>query len=88
METQAGTAERHDGDEPLARTRRSVRLPFAFGETVYHRSRADRVAGIVTGFVIYPNDLQVYVRWGDDLAVGTHFFFELATEFSPFSPES
>jgi hypothetical protein len=70
------------------RSGRSVRLPFAFGERVYHRAKAEKVAGIVTGFVIHPQELQVYVRWGDNLDVGTHFFLELTTEFQPFTEDS
>jgi hypothetical protein len=78
----------NDDNVRTEKPRRSVRLPFAFGDRVYHRARNDdKIVGIVTGFVIHPNDLQIYVRWGDDLEIGTHFFFELTTEFSPFTQE-
>jgi hypothetical protein len=68
--------------------RSPLRLPFAFGDRVYHRARQDRVAGLVTGFIVRPNETTITVTWGDSLNECVHFFFELTTEFSPFTEES
>jgi hypothetical protein len=62
---------------------RVVRLPFDFGETVYHRMRTDKVPGMVTGYNVGPVDVAVRVTWGDDLHEFQHYFFELTTEFEP-----
>lgn len=68
--------------------RRTVHLPFDFGQVVYHRARSERVAGLVIGFVVVQNDLRILVRWGDDLCQVEHSFFELSTEYEPFSEVS
>jgi hypothetical protein len=62
---------------------RTVRLPFDFGQTVYHRSKPDKLAGMVTGYTICPGATMVSVTWGDDLRQFSHYFFELTTEFEP-----
>lgn len=65
-----------------------VRLPFNYGELVYHRAKSERVAGMVTGFVVTENRVQVIVTWSDDLRGGTFEHFELTSEFEPnFSQE-
>ncbi len=70
-------------------SRRTVRLPFAFGDVVYHRVREDKVAGIITGFHIRPTSIVIAVTWGDNLAETMHYFHELTTEYEPiFSAES
>jgi hypothetical protein len=56
---------------------------FTFGQLVYLRCRADRVAGMVTGIHVRPVDCMSYaVTWGDG-AETTHYAFELATDFQP-----
>lgn len=70
-------------------SRRLVRLPFAFGETVYHRIRTERIPGIVTGFHVRPNNVLIAITWGDSLVESSHYFHELSTEYEPvFSSES
>jgi hypothetical protein len=65
------------------KTRRTVRLPFEFGERVYHRARTDKVPGIVTGYNVGPSEIAIRVTWGDDLREFQHYFFELTTEHEP-----
>jgi hypothetical protein len=73
----------------LEKTRRTpLRLPFSFGDRVYHRARAEKVVGIVTGFNVRQNETAILVTWGDDLREAIHFFYELTSEFSPFEQES
>jgi hypothetical protein len=62
---------------------RSVRLPFGFGDTVYHKARIERVPGYVVGFIVVPGQTKILVRWGTDLQQDEHFFGELTTEFTP-----
>ena len=61
-------------------TGRSVRLPYAFGDIVYHLVKKEKIAGMVVGFVVSPGGTKILVRWGDDLGQGEHYFMELATE--------
>jgi len=70
--------------------RPTVRLPFDFGDQVYHRAKTEKVPGSVVGYKIYPGNLiQVCVRWGNDLCVCEHWLFELSSEYIPdFSQES
>jgi hypothetical protein len=72
-----------DVQAPDLKPSRTVRLPFDFGQTVYHRSKSDKVAGMVTAYTICPNATMVQVTWGDDLRTFSHYFFELTTEFEP-----
>jgi len=63
---------------------RSVKLPFDFGDVVYHRAHKERLPGVVFGFFIAPGTVRIHVRWGDNLeSWGEHFFCELSTEFVP-----
>jgi hypothetical protein len=62
---------------------RTVKLPFDFGDIVYHRARGERVAGMVVGFVVLPAAMRILVRWGDDLTIDEHSFFELSSDFTP-----
>jgi hypothetical protein len=78
-----------DNETPPTKTKRTpLRLPFACGDVVYHRAKTDKVGGIVTGFVIRQDGVQILVTWGDDLREGSHAFYELTMEFSPFAAES
>jgi hypothetical protein len=61
---------------------RTVRLPFDFGDVVYHRVRKERVGGFVIGFIIVPGVTKVLVKWDGDLNQDEHFFCELTTEFT------
>lgn len=70
-------------DEP-----RCVRLPFEFGDIVYHRARAYQVAGIVDGFQALPGAVKTRVLWGNDMQHQMHYFFELSSDYEPpFKPE-
>jgi hypothetical protein len=40
---------------------RTIHLPFAFGDMVYHRARSERVRGMVTGFHARPTSLLIAV---------------------------
>jgi hypothetical protein len=61
---------------------RTIRLPFGFGDTVYHRVRREKVPGMVTAYIIEGGQTQIRVRW-DNMDETVHQFFELATEFTP-----
>jgi hypothetical protein len=61
--------------------RKPVRLPYDFGDVVYHRAKADRVKGLVTGFCIRDNRILIYVTWGDTRGEEVHNQFELTSEF-------
>jgi hypothetical protein len=65
------------------RSGRTVRLPFAFGEIVYHRARTEKIPGMVTGFQIRERGTVNLVMWSDNLCEAAHSFFELTTEFEP-----
>jgi hypothetical protein len=68
--------------------KKTVRLPFEFGERVYHRLRGEDVPGMVTGFHIRVNNILIAVTW-PDLQETSHYFYELTTEFQPdFSSET
>ena len=68
--------------------KKTIRLPFAFGEMVYHRAASERVKLIVTGFVISEHRTTVVVTCGDDMRGATFEVYELTTEFEPsFSTE-
>jgi hypothetical protein len=60
-----------------------VRLPYAFGQIVYHRARREKMAGMVTGFSVRAGSVYALVTWGEDLREGAHLVFELTTEFEP-----
>jgi len=75
-------------EETEAATRRSVRLPFDFGQRVYHRARLERMPGIVVGFIVLHRDLKILVKWAEDARQDEHWFYELTTEFEPFKEES
>jgi hypothetical protein len=63
---------------------RTARLPFAFGTVVYHRARKEKVAGVVTGFIVCPSGTQILIQWGDNVGgESAHHFFELSTEYEP-----
>jgi hypothetical protein len=62
---------------------RTVKLPFAFGDIVYHKARSERVTGYVIGFIVIPGQTKIIVKWGDDLQQDEHFFGELTSEFTP-----
>jgi hypothetical protein len=70
------------------KVRRTVRVPFEFGERVYHRAKSEKAAGLVTGFQVRQAGLMILVTWGDDLREGIHYFYELSTDFEPFKEES
>ena len=69
---------------------RPVRLPFDFGDIVYHRVHADRKPGMVTGFIVRDATILVLVTWADNVqGEATHRPYELTTEFEPnFSQEN
>jgi hypothetical protein len=60
---------------------RTVRLPYSFGDIVYHRVKTEKLAGMVTGFSVRERGLMVCVVWADGLNESFHHFFELTTEF-------
>lgn len=62
---------------------RTVRLPFDFGDIVYHRVRKECVPGFVLGFIVVPGAVKILVRWDGDLQQDECFFNELTTEFTP-----
>jgi hypothetical protein len=62
---------------------RTVKLPFDFGDIVYHRAAREKLPGMVVGFVITPLGVKILVRWGHDLSQDELNFFELSTEFTP-----
>jgi hypothetical protein len=60
-----------------------VRLPFEFGQAVYHRIAKEREPGLVTGFIVRScADPIVMVTWVDR-AESIHYPFELTTEYVP-----
>jgi hypothetical protein len=64
-------------------TGRAVRLPYDFGDIVYHRTKKDKIPGMVIGFLIVPGVTKLLVRWGDDLCQVEHYFFEVSSEHEP-----
>lgn len=60
-----------------------VRLPFGFGQEVFHKSRRERSPGMVTGFSVRPGCVYVLVTWSEDLRESAHCVFELTSEFVP-----
>ena len=65
-------------------TRKPVRLPFDFGDIVYHKIKTERLPGMVTGFILRDNVTMILVTWSDNLCgESTHRLFELTTEFEP-----
>jgi len=63
-----------------------IRLPYRYGQTVYHVNDRERSPGIVTGYKLRPGQLLVWVVWGHNEEC-CHYTFELKTEFDPdFSP--
>jgi len=65
------------------RKTRTVRLPFEFGQRVYHQAAIEKSPGLVTGFAVCPGVTMVQVTWGDDQRATQHYFFELSTEWEP-----
>jgi hypothetical protein len=63
--------------------RKPIRLPFDFGDVVYYRHRPEKIAGIVTGFIVRDGKVMVLVVWVNDLQEGQHNLYELTTEFEP-----
>jgi hypothetical protein len=63
------------------RQSRTVRLPFAFGEIVYHRARTEKIPGMITGFQVRERGILNLVMWSDSLCEAGHSFFELTSEF-------
>jgi len=63
----------------------AVKLPFDFGEIVYHKVRPD-LSGMVDGFQALPGAVKARVRWGNDLFHQLHYAFELTTD-PPKKPE-
>jgi hypothetical protein len=62
----------------------TIRLPYEFGTIVYHVARAERLAGVVIGFVVTSNGTKILVRWGSErLDQDECWFHELSTEFTP-----
>ncbi|MGO9467911.1 MAG: hypothetical protein ACLQVF_27555 [Isosphaeraceae bacterium] len=61
---------------------RTVRLPFEFGDVVYHRVCRERNPGMVVGFIVERGQIQTRVAW-EDRSETLHQFFELTTEFTP-----
>jgi hypothetical protein len=80
----------HDSAAELgeAKPGRTVRLPFDYGQIVYHRARVEKVPGMVTGFNFRASQMWVQVTWGDNLTVDTHCFYELTTEYEAFREDS
>ena len=68
--------------ETTDRQGRSVRLPYGFGDIVYHRASSEKEAGIVSGFIVRERGLLICVVWGRDKSEGHHSFFELTSEFT------
>ncbi len=62
--------------------KKTIRLPFDFGERVYLRINPEKVAGMVTGFHIRVSSMLMSVTWPDRTETN-HYFFELTTEFQP-----
>lgn len=70
-------------------TRKPVRLPFDFGDVVYHRLKAEKIPGMVTGFSVRRDTVFVIVTWANDLDEQVHNLYELTQEFTPdFSQET
>lgn len=59
-----------------------ARLPFRYGQIVYHVTAREKKKGVVVGYQLRPGSLVVLVTW-DGPADGYHFPFELTTEFEP-----
>ena len=62
---------------------RTVRLPYDFGDIVYHQTSTGKVRGMVIGFLVVPGATKMLIRWGDDLGQTENFFFELSSEHEP-----
>jgi len=62
---------------------RTVKLPFDFGDIVYHRAAREKLPGMVVGFVVTQLGVKILVRWGHDVSQDELNFFELSTEFAP-----
>lgn len=60
-----------------------VRIPFSYGDIVYHRAKSERIAGMVTGYSLFPGGMHVLVTWENDLTEKRHYLCELAAEFEP-----
>lgn len=68
--------------------KKTIRVPFEYGEIVYHRAAAEREPGIVTGYSCRPGGVMLLVTWPDRYEK-MHYFCELTTEYLPdFASES
>ena len=65
-----------DGPRPV------FMLDHAFGETVFLKVREERVAGLITGYILRPGSTVYCVTWGNGQETN-HFGFELAAEYEP-----
>jgi hypothetical protein len=63
--------------------KKTVRLPFGFGEIVYMRSAKEKVPGLVTSFRIFDGLVMTCVSWTDTRIEQNHCFYELTTEYQP-----
>jgi len=65
------------------RNPRIVRLPYNYGDILYHRARRERIPGMVVGFVVVPAIVKILVRWSNDMSQDEINQFELTEEFTP-----
>lgn len=56
---------------------------WTFGDVVYLKIRAEKVAGMITGMFLRPNGSGYYVSWANTGQEGSHYEFELVDEFEP-----
>jgi hypothetical protein len=60
-----------------------LRLPYDYGQVVYHKLRAEKIAGYVTGYQAYQGGFLVCVTWEDSLTESPHYAYELSLEHIP-----
>jgi hypothetical protein len=70
--------------------RRSVQLPYRFGDTIYLRGRQDCVPGTVCAFEILPAGIKVCITWSDHpYCQSQNFLCELSEDYEPtFGPRN
>lgn len=61
---------------------RMIRMPYAFGDTVYHKAAKEKKSGLVIGFVVVPGMVKPLVKWSESIQE-EHHLVELTTEYVP-----
>lgn len=63
-----------------------IELPYDYGDVVYHKTKSERVKGMVVGYTLRPSNFMVIVIWEENLEEIAHYPVELTREFEPTYP--